>query len=231
MVDWSGVHSITISMHEGMLLLALIAVIVRFLINIAPKIPVVGWFFSEEFIEKTAKVSETVAFVAALGGTIGIVASAVTGTILSTPGGILQSTMLQNKVMVSLLALVFWVDFLVIRLKLGDQKIWSNRILQFFYPLVALIGFTFVTIGGSLGGTLAGKESVIDFVFALFGVHKSDPWILPPISEFSKMVASSPLKELGNVPSILQIVIIVNVLIIALVILYFATEARNKSKT
>jgi len=229
MVDWSGVHSITVSMHEGMLMLALIAVIVRFLVNIVPKLPVIGWFFSDEFLQKTAQISENVAFIAALGGTIGIIASAMSGTILYTPSGILQSTIVQNKVMIAIFAFAFWVDFLAIRLKFGDEKIWSNRVLQFFYPLVALIGFTFVTVGGSIGGTLAGKESVIEFIFAYLGVHKTDPWILPPITEFSKIVVNSPLQYLVNVSSMLQIVIVVNVIIVALVLIYIGMGARSKT--
>ena len=229
MVDWSGVHSITVSMHEGMLLLAFIAVIVRFLVSILPKLPVAGWFFSEESLQKLARISETVAFVAGLGGTLGIVASAATGTILSKPGGILQSVITQNKVMVSIFALVFWVDFLAIRLKFGDEKIWSNRVLQFFYPLLALIGFGLVTVGGSIGGTLAGKESIIDWAFTLLSIHKNEPWILPPITDFSKMIVTSPLQYLVNVSSMLQIVIIVNVIIIALVLIYVGMGNRSKT--
>jgi len=229
MVDWSGVHSITVSMHEGMLMLALIAVIVRFLVNIVPKLPVVGWVFSDESLQKTARISENVAFIAGLGGTIGIVASAVSGTILYTPGGILQSTIVQNKVMIAIFAFTFWVDFLAIRLKFGDEKIWSNRVLQFFYPLIGLIGFAFVTVGGSIGGTLAGKESVIEFIFAYLGIHKTDPWILPPITDFSKMVVNSPLQSLVNVSSMLQIVIVVNAIIVALVLIYIGMGARSKT--
>lgn len=229
MVDWSGVHSITVSMHEGMLLLAFIAVIVRFLVSVIPRLPVVGWFFSDEFLQKTARISETVAFIAGLGGTIGIVVSAITGTMLSTPGGIFQSIITQNKVMVSIFAFTFWADFLAVRFKFGDEKIWSNQILQFFYPLTALIGFTLVTVSGSIGGTLAGKESVIDWVFALLGVHKNEPWILPPIAEFSKMVVASPLQYLVNVSSMLQIVIIVNAILLVLVLIYIGMGARSKT--
>jgi len=229
MVDWSGVHSITVSMHEGMLTLAVIAVIVRFLVNIVPKLPVVGWFFSDEFLQKIARISENVAFVAALGGTIGTAASAVTGTVLFTPSGILQSTIVQNKVMIVVFAFTFWVDFLVLRFKFGDEKIWSNRVLQFFYPLTALIGFALVTVGGSVGGTLAGKESVIEFVFAYLGIHKTDPWILPPITELSKMVVNSPLQSLVNISSMLQIVIVVNVIIVALILIYIGMGIRSKT--
>jgi len=228
MVDWSGVHSITVSMHEGILVLATIAVIVRFLVNIVPKLPVVGWFFSDEFLQKTARISETVAFIAGLGGTIGIIASAVSGTILFTPGGILQSTIVQNKVMIVIFAFTFWADFLVIRLRFGDEKIWTNRVLQFFYPLTAVIGMTLVTVGGSIGGTLTGKESVIEFIFAYLGIHKTDPWILPPITEFSKMVVNSPLQYMVNVSSILQIVIGLNIVIIALVLAYVSLGSGSK---
>lgn len=216
-------------MHEGMLLLAVIAVVVRFLVNILPKLPVAGWFFSEEFLQKTARISETVAFVAALGGTLGIVASAITGTILSTPEGIVGSTIVSNKVMVSIFALVFWADFLAVRMSMGEQRIWANRILQFFYPLLGVIGFGLVTVGGSIGGTLAGKESVIDFAFSLLGIHKNEPWILPPITEFSRMVVNSPIQSLVNVQSMLQIIIALNIIIVALVLIYISIGNRSKS--
>lgn len=229
MVDWSGVHSITISMHEGILLLAVIAVVVRFLVNIVPKVPVIGWLFSNEFLAKAARVSETVAFVAALGGTIGIVASAITGTILSTPEGIVGSTIVSNKVMVSIFALVFWVDFLAVRFSVGEDGIWSNRVLQFFSPLLALVGFGFVTVAGSLGGTLAGKESVIDFLFTILGVHKNDSWTFAPLTEFSRMVVDSPIRYLVNVQSMLQIVVAINIVIAALVLIYISISNRQKS--
>lgn len=229
MVDWSGVHSITVSMHEGMLLLAFIAVMVRFLVNITPKLPVVGWFFSDEFLQKTARISETVAFIAGLGGTIGILASAATGTILSSMRGDILSNIVLNKIMVSVFAFVFWADFITIRLKYGDEKIWSNHILQFFYSLTALVGFTLVTVGGSIGGTLAGKESIIEFIFNYLGVDKNSLWILPPITEFSKMVVNSPLQYLVNISSMLQIIIVLNILIVALVLIYVGIGAHSKT--
>lgn len=229
MVDWSGVHSITVSMHEGMLLLAFIAVMVRFLVNITPKLPVVGWFFSNEFLQKTARISETVAFIAGLGGTIGILASAATGTILSSMRGDILSNIVLNKIMVSVFAFVFWADFLTIRLKFGDEKIWSNRTLQFFYPLTALIGFILVTVSGSIGGTLAGKESIIEFIFDYLGIDKNSLWILPPITEFSKMVVNSPLQYLVNISSMLQIIIVLNIIIIALVLIYVGIGAHSKA--
>jgi len=216
-------------MHEGMLLLAVIAVVVRFLVNVMPKVPVVGWFFSNESLAKAARVSETVAFVAALGGTIGIVASAVTGTILSTPEGIAGSTIVSNKVMVSIFALVFWIDFLVVRFNVGEEEIWSNRVLQFFYPLLAVIGFGCVTVAGSLGGTLAGKESVIDFAFSILSIHKNDPWTLAPITELSRMVVDSPLQYLVNIQSMLQIVVVINIVIVVLVLIYISIGNRPKS--
>jgi len=229
MVDWSGVHSITVSMHEGMLLLAFIAVMVRFLVNLTPKLPVVGWFFSDEFLQKTARISETVAFIAGLGGTIGILASAATGTILSSMRGDILSNIVLNKIMVSVFAFVFWAEFIIIRLKFGDEKVWSNRTLQFFYPLTALIGFTLVTVGGSIGGTLAGKESIIEFIFNYLSVEKNALWILPPITEFSKIVVNSPLQYLVNISSMLQIIIILNILIVALVLVYVGIGAHSKT--
>ena len=229
MVDWSSLHSITVSMHEGILLLAFIAVAVRFLVNIVPKIPVIGWSFSDEFMQKTARTSETVATIAAIGGTIGILASAVTGAIMASVEGTLLETIVLNKVMISIFALVFWVDFLVIRLRFGQERIWNSRVLQFFYPLVALIGFSLVTVGGSIGGTLAGKESILDPIFDYFSIDKHTAWILPPISDFSKMVVNSPLQSLVNVSSMLQIVIIINVIIAALVIMYVGASARSKT--
>jgi len=231
MVDWSGVHSITVSMHEGMLTLALIAVVVRFLAVIVPKIPFVGWLFSDEFVAKAARYSETVAFIAALGGAIGIIASATTGTILFTPGGILSSVTVQNKVMMVIYSFTFWVVFLTIRLRFGDNKIWTNKVLTLFYPATALMGFLTTMFAGSIGGTLAGKETILEPFYQLFGIHKNQPWILPPITEFSKMVVNSPLKDLLNVSSILQIVIILNVVIIALVLIYVAAGAHSRSKT
>jgi hypothetical protein len=214
-------------MHEGMLLLATIAVVVRFLVNIAPKVPVLGWFFSEESLQKIARVSENVAFVAGLGGAIGILASAATGTVLSTPTRIIEDEVL-NKIMISIFAFVFWADFLAIRLKYGEERIWTNRVLQFFYPLIGVIGFAFVTVAGSIGGSLAGKESILDFMFQNLNIDKRVLWVLPQMVDVSKMIVSSPLQSLGNVSSTLQIVVIINIIVTVLVMVYL--QIGNKTK-
>lgn len=228
MVDWSAIHTITVSMHEGMLTLAFIAVVVRFLVSILPKLPVIGWFFSDEFIAKVSRYSEVTAFIAALGGSFGIVAASITGTILYTPGAILKSPLVMNKVMLTIFSFVFWVDFLVIRFKFGEEGIWKNSVLKVFYTACALLGFAFTTVAGSLGGTLAGKESILEPLYQSLGVKTTELWLLEPIVYFSKILVNSPLQHLYSASFILQTVIILNAIILVLLLLYILASSRSR---
>jgi hypothetical protein len=225
-MDWSAVHSITISMHEGMLTLALIAVLVRLLVSVLPKSFLLRFFFSEETIAKVSLYSEVTAFTGALGGTLGIIASSITGTILYRPENILKSPLVMNKIMLTVFSFVFWVDFIVIRLKFG-KIIWKSKILKVFYTVCALLGFAFTAVAGSLGGVLAGKESVLEPLYQSLGIDTTKLWLLEPIVYFSKGMVNSPLRNLFSASSVLQIVVVQNAVILMLILFYALTSSRS----
>lgn len=229
MVELSGLHSITVSMHEGMLTLATIAVVIRALCVVVRRIPVVSWFFSEEFLDKVSRYMEATATLAALGGTVGIVASAVTGTSLFTPRytTIFDTPIVLNKIMWMIFALELWIIFLVLRVRFGKGLL-KNRFLGGLYVASAVVGFLFVMLAGSLGGELAGKGTILEPFYEMVGFNPNEPLLLPPIVYVTQSFMEGSFQIAYNPSLILVLAVVMNVAIIGLLLLYIAVSSGSE---
>jgi len=230
MVELSGLHSITVSMHEGMLTLAMISVVVRVLCSVIPRIPVVAWFFSREFLAKVSHYMEATATLAALGGVIGIFASVITGTAMFAPGysTMFGTSLVLNKIMWTTFALEWWIIFLVLRIRFG-KGLWNNQFIGGLYVASAILGFTFVLLTGSLGGELAGKGTILEPFYQMVGFNPKEPLLLPPIVSVTQSIMESPLQTALNPLSLLVLTVIINVVIIALMLMYIAASSRSET--
>jgi len=230
MVELSGLHSITVSMHEGMLTLATIAVVIRTLCVVVPRIPVVGWFFSEEFLKDVSRYAEATATIAALGGTIGIVASAITGTSMFSPeySTMFVTPILLNKIMWMIFALEFWIIFLTVRIRFS-KDLWNNRFIGGLYVASAMIGFLLVMLTGSLGGELAGKGTILEPFYKTVGYDPNKPLLLPPIVSVTQSIMKSPLSTTLNPLTLLVTTIVLNIAIIVLLLIYIAISSSSET--
>ena len=173
-------HSMLIEMHSGMLTLAtfclLATIIDRIHLRMGKTNDKPGSFWStDSAIGKLSRYTEPTAYIAGIGGVIFLIISAIVGTYVWPTELITTSTLGLNKVMFFIFATELWIIFVGLRAKYGEN-LWKNGAMATFYTCLGLLGFIFTVIAGSLGAhmsdmtQLSGKGSVLDPIFALFGI-------------------------------------------------------------
>ncbi len=175
MVDLAGLHSLSVEMHGGMLTLATICI----LATVVTKIHFRNRRTSDKYgnlwpldslMGKISRYTEPTAYLAGIGGVIGLVASAAIGIYVWPLELITGSALGLNKVMFSIFATELWVIFVVLRLKYGES-LWKNNAMSTVYSSVAIIGFLFMVLAGSFGAHMALKGSILDPIYDLFGIN------------------------------------------------------------
>jgi hypothetical protein len=174
LVDLAGLHSLSVEMHGGMLTLATICILATVIAKIHFRnrrtSDKYGSFWPmDSLMGKISRYTEPTAYLAGIGGVIGLVASAVIGIYVWPLELITASTLGLNKVMFSVFATELWIIFVVLRSKYGES-LWKNNGLATVYSCLALIGFLFSVLAGSYGAHMALKGSILDPIYDLFGI-------------------------------------------------------------
>ena len=167
-------HSMLTEMHGGMLTLATICLIAtvidRIHLRMSKTNDIHGSFWSSDSaMGKLSRYTEPTAYIAGIGGVIGLVTSAIVGIYVWPSELITTSALGLNKVMFFIFATELWIIAVCLRAKYGEN-LWKNSTMTTVYACLAIIGFLFMVVAGSLGAHMSGKVSVIDPVFALFGI-------------------------------------------------------------
>ena len=170
----AALHSMLIEMHGGMLTLATICLLATVIDRIHLRMRRTndrhGSFWSTDSVMgKLSRYTEPTAYVAGIGGVIGLITSAIVGIYVWPIELITTSAMGLNKVMFSIFATELWIIFVCLRSKYGDN-LWKNSALTTVYACLGVLGFLFMVVAGSLGAHMSGKVSIIDPIFALFGI-------------------------------------------------------------
>lgn len=168
-----------IELHGGMLTLATICIIATVIDRIHLRMRRTndrpGSFWSTDSVMgKLSRYTEPTAYVAGIGGVIGLITSAIVGSYVWPTELITTSILGLNKVMFFIFATELWIIFVGLRSKYGEN-LWKNSAMATVYTCVGLLGFLFTVIAGSLGVHMSDitqlvKGSVIDPIFALFGI-------------------------------------------------------------
>lgn len=183
MVSLSAIHAVTIELHGGMLTLATACILIIIAATLYKKAFGKKTNRFNHFFERASQYAEPTAYLAAIGGVIGLILSFISGYYLSvgtynTPAEALtNSPITMNKIMVSMVALEIWLAFIVIRSKFGE-KLWENKRLAVTYMLIGLVGFAFTILSGSMGGHMTGKGSILDPILEFTGVSYNNPWVV-----------------------------------------------------
>jgi hypothetical protein len=172
-----------IEMHGGMLTLATICILAividRIHLRMSGNNGRSGGFWSNDSVMGTlSRYAEPTAFVAGIGGVIGLIISAIVGYYV-WPIELLTSSALGTlgwtKVMFSIFATELWIIFVFLRTKYGEN-LWKNSATGIVNSCVGILGFHLMVIAGSLGAhmsdisNMTDKGSVIDPIFELFGI-------------------------------------------------------------
>jgi hypothetical protein len=180
LVDLSTLHSILIEMHGGMLTLAAICILATVIDRIHLRMrrnnDRHGSFWStDSAVGKLSRYTEPTAYVAGIGGVIGLITSAIVGSYVWPIELITTSALGLSKVMFSIFATELWIIFVFLRAKYGEN-LWKNSAMATVYACLGVLGFLFMVIAGSLGAHMSDlahmsdRGSVIDPIYALFGI-------------------------------------------------------------
>lgn len=169
-------HVITAELHTGMLALAFASVIIRLLGS---------WVESENRIWRgLVQLSESTAYLAAIGGLLALLASVATGFTYTWPLEVLlTSSVVLNKIAVTAFSVTFWIVFLLTRSIYGAQ-LWDRAKLRRLYVALAVGGFLSLMLAGSTGGHLAGKRSLLDGILHHVGINTHLLFSLPKFVAF-----------------------------------------------
>jgi len=174
MVAIATVHSMAVELHSGMLTLAFVCiiatVIARTHLRMRRTSETFGVFWPvDSLMGKVAMYAEPTAYVAAIGGVVSLIASAIIG-FYSWPLELITATPLGlNKVLFSILTTELFIIFVLLRSKYGIT-LWKNGGTSTLYSSLAVFGFLFMIIAGSYGGHMMAKGSVLDPIYALLGI-------------------------------------------------------------
>lgn len=182
MVDLGALHSMLIEMHGGMLTLATVCIFAMIVVKFHQRMRRTSRWYSifrplDSFIEKLARYAEPTAYVAGIGGIVGLVTSSIVGFYVWPAETLMNSSLGLSKVMFSIFATELWISFVVVRSKYGEN-LWKNGGLAVLYVCTGLAGFFFMVLTGSLGGHMALGVSVLDPIYELLELNPEAFWII-----------------------------------------------------
>ncbi len=182
MVDLGALHSMLIEMHGGMITLATVCVIAMIIVKFHQKMRKSSTLYAmfqplDSFIEKLARYTEPTAYLASIGGVVGLVVSSFVGFYVWSAEALTSSSLGLNKVMFTIFSTELWILFIIIRSGFGEE-LWKNRGLAAIYVCAGFGGFFFMVLTGSLGGHMALGVSVLDPIYELLKVNPEAFWIV-----------------------------------------------------
>jgi len=167
MAAWDAFHAITAGLSTGMLALALFAVLVKLYADARP-----------QRNERLSTYADGAAIFGASVGVLFLLGALVTGFAQWPMEAYLHSPIAKNKIFTALVALMFWVGFLLLRWRAGDG-LWRDRRLVALYTFLALGGFAYIVFTNSIGGHLAGKPSGFERLVMAVGIETRRTFTLP----------------------------------------------------
>ncbi len=178
-----ALHTITVEMTTGMLILSFLAVVV------------LTWqaYFTVEGIAKFHDALDGVALFGSLIGTLILIPAIATGYGQWPVEAFMNGTLAKNKIFSGYMALAFWVGFVAVRLAAG-KLLWSRKGLSLVSLFLALGGFVYIVFTASIGGTLAGKPSGFEEITRVI-VETRKTFVLPTTVNIALIIMglASPL--------------------------------------
>lgn len=175
--DLSAVHSVTVELHGGMLTLAAVCMGIKVLDILWGRFLGDKGGILRRILKKASEYSTPTILLSAFGGVVGLVLSGITGSSIIPFETISDSPIALNKVMVSIFATEFWSIMIAMNMA-SLENAWKNRQMTAMMVLFGGLGYFFTITGGSMGGTMGGKESIMEPVWQFLGVDLHSSWIL-----------------------------------------------------
>ncbi len=178
MVDPRVIHSITIEMCTGFLLLAGAAVFVKV---------VADWWSRnlrgrvtrfDKWALAASRFAEPASYFALIAGVIATFASMVTGSLAWPADQLGASETVRNKILITSTSQTLFIGAVVLRGKYRFE-IWMTRGTGGFYAGLVLTGDALMVLQNSIAGHLAGKGSLLDEFLHLLNIDTHPMWVFP----------------------------------------------------
>lgn len=188
MVDPRVIHSITIEMCTGFLLLGGTAIVA--------KITADFWLRRlhghvarfDRWAASVSRYAEPASYFALVAGVLATFVSMVTGSMAWPFQDLVASPTVHNKILLTSASQVVFIGAVVLRAKYRFE-IWMTRSTSAFYALLVLTGVGLMTVQNSVAGHLAGKGSLLDDLLHTLDVNTQALWAFPPWASLLILVA------------------------------------------
>ena len=128
-------------------------------------------------LKKASEYSTPTILLASIFGVVGLVLSGITGSYLIPVETAAKSPIALNKIMIAIFATEFWTVMIATNLIFWEEA-WIRRQTAIVMVMSGGLGYVFSIMGGSIGGTMGGKVSILEPVWELLGVDLHSSWIL-----------------------------------------------------
>jgi len=188
MVDPRVIHSITIEMCTGFLLLAGAAVFVKV---------VADWWSRnlrgrvtrlDKWALAASRFAEPASYFALIAGVIATFASMVTGSLAWPADQLGASETVRNKILITSTSQTLFIGAVILRGRYRFE-IWMTRGTGGFYAGLVLTGDALMVLQNSIAGHLAGKGSLLDEFLHLMNIDTHPMWAFPVWASIAIAVA------------------------------------------
>jgi len=176
MVSMTALHSLTAELHAGFLTLAFVCIMLVAGSQVIVHLRNRKWMPRKlvDLAIRTRGYLEAAGYVGAALGLIGILLSAYTGMYAWPQDVLLDSVVVQNKIMFTTFSGVLWGGVLFIRARFG-RGLWTCPMMAAFYTGLAFVAYGILGMTGSLGAHLTVGESILDPLWDWIGMRVDTP--------------------------------------------------------
>lgn len=169
MVDMAGLHSLSSELHAGFLTLAFVSIVAvlicQLVVRYEAKMP--------KLFVRWARASrgyfEAAGFVGAVAGILALLLSAYTGSYAWTLDQLFDSSIVRNKMILTVFATILWIGVVVVRVKFG-RALWTCPHTSLLYVGLAVMAFGLTGTTGSLGAHIVQGGSILDPLWEAVGI-------------------------------------------------------------
>ncbi len=157
----SALHSLTAELHAGFLTLAFACILVTAAASMIKRRGVRCSSDRSERFDKMIVYTDAAGYVASIAGVVGLILSAITGMLAWPVDALLDSPLVQNKIMLTVLGTVLWCIVVVTRSKFGIA-VYNSPLMSSLFVMITFASYAAISVAGSMGAHLTIGESVLD---------------------------------------------------------------------
>jgi len=188
MVDPRVIHSITIEMCTGFLLLAGAAVIAKVVADFWLRRLHGHISRFDRWAAAVSRYAEPASYFALVAGVLATFLSMVTGSLAWPFEDLVASSTVHNKILLTAASQVVFIGAVILRTRYKFE-IWMARSTSAFYSLLVIIGVALMTFQNSVAGHLAGKGSLLDDFLHAVQIDTHPIWVFPEWASVLILVA------------------------------------------